>query len=369
MTQVKDTTECTPGKKGSHLSCQEMCFIEVLLMEGYTNREIAKRLNRAPQTINNAVNKGKTKQIRRQEVNGKIYQYSKEVYFADVNFRVYKENRSRCGRRPKWLKATKFLAWADKRMKAHGWSPDACVGRAKKLALFPKEEIPCTTSLYNWIDAGHLDTKNIDLPEKVRRKPRSNSKDRTNKKVLGESIENRPPEVDNRSDFGHWEVDSVLGTKGASEPALLTLVERKTRYEWPVLLPNQSAEAVDEVFKEMFKGMSPLKEGVIKTLTFDNGSEFSGVSGLIEGLKTYFCHPYSAWERGTSENQHKLIRRFLKKGVSLRNVSQEQVNRIRNWMNHYPRAILNYQTAHECFMKELQEILKKLAETESLLSG
>lgn len=356
MTQVQNITESRSRKKGSHLSFQEMCFIEAWKKVGLSHREIARRLSCAPQTINNAIKNGIVEQVRRQKQNGKVYEYKNSIYLADVHYRKYQENRSRCGRRPKWLQAEDFLNWADNLMKHQGWSPDACVGHAKRLSLFPEKEIPSTNSLYNWIAAGLLKTKNIDLTEKVRRKPRGEKKVRRNKRVLGESIEKRPQEVENRDAFGHWELDTVSGTKSTSDPVLLTFVERKTRFELLVKLPSLKADAVDNVFKELFEEATPLKREIFKTFTLDNGSEFCGVSGLIEGMRTYFCHPYSAWERGTSENQHKLIRRFLKKGKSLQRVSQAQVKRIQDCMNHYPRKILNYKTAHECFIQEVQKI-------------
>ena len=144
MTQVQNITQLPTSKKGSHLSYKEMCKIEAWRKDGHSNREIARRLNRAPQTINNAVNSGSVSQVRQQKSNSKTYRYIHHIYFADVHFQRYEENRAKCGRKPKWLDCEEFINWADKKILDDKWSPDACVGYAKRQELFPENEIPST---------------------------------------------------------------------------------------------------------------------------------------------------------------------------------------------------------------------------------
>lgn len=357
MAQVYNITESPTSKKGSHLSYKEMCKIEAWHKDGHSNREIARRLNRAPQTITNAIHSGSTPQIRQQKVNGKIYRYTNNIYFADVHFHRYEENRANCGCKPKWLECEDFLNWADKKMLEDKWSPDACVGYAKRQGLYTDNEIPSTKSLYHWIDSGIMKTRNLDLLEKLSRKPsKSEPKTHRNKRVLGESIEQRPDDVDSREEFGHWEIDTVIGLKQASDPVLLTLVERKTRFEWILKIDTKTEEAVDEALSEIFAVDSELKRQVFKSCTADNGSEFAGISELAEGLKVYFCHPYASYERGSSENQHKLIRRFIPKGTPIGKISDIQVKRITQWINDYPRRILGYNTAYNVFMQEIKKL-------------
>ena len=357
MTQIQNITELPISKKGSHLNYKEMCKIEAWSKDELSNREIARRLNRAPQTINNAIKAGSVTQVREQKQNGKVYQYTDSVYLADVHFRNYEKNRANCGRKPKWLDCEDFLNWADKKFLEDKWSPDACVGYAKRQNLYPKSEIPSTKSLYHWIDSGIMKARNIDLLEKLSRKPNDNEpKSRRNKRILGESIEKRPKEVDIREEFGHWEIDTVLGLKKASDPVLLTLVERKTRFEWMLKIAAKTEEAVDKALSGIFTNDSSLKKKIFKSFTADNGSEFAGLSGLIESLKVYFCHPYASHERGSSENQHKLIRRFIPKGTPIEKVSDNKIKRIIQWINDYPRRILGYDTAYNVFMKEVRKL-------------
>ena len=178
---------------------------------------------------------------------GKIYDYYYKVYDADAGQAAYEKHRLNCGRRPKWADTDAFVDWADDKMLNEGWSPDVVVGFALKHELFDPAIIPCTTSLYQWIDRGIMKTKNMDLVEKLSRKTKATCrKNRQNKRVLGKSIEERPEIIDTRKTFGHWEIDTVIGNKNKTEPVLLTLAERKTRFEVVLKLDGKEAHAVDQ---------------------------------------------------------------------------------------------------------------------------
>lgn len=145
----------------------------------------------------------------------------------------------------------------------------------------------------------------------------------------------------------------MIGSKAASDPVLLTLVERKTRYEVIVKLKNKTAQAVDEAIDSLRQRAGDAFKQLFKTITSDNGSEFAGLhTALQDTLDVYFTHPYASWECGTSENQHKIIRRFLPKGQPLQGVCDTLCLRIQNWMNDYPRKQLGYQTPYELFVRE-----------------
>lgn len=270
------------------------------------------------------------------------------------------KNRLNCGRRPKWVETDAFIEWADHKMLEDKWSPDTVVEKAKE--IFPQSIVPCTSTLYNWIDSGIMQTKNIDLLEKVGRKPReTKGKERRNKKVHGTSIEERPESVEDREEFGHWEINTVIGNKNADESVLLTLVERKTRFEKIFKIASRRASDVDKTLKAFIKQLNGLEGEIFKTVTSDNGSEFANLSKLTDETAVYFCHPYASYERGTSENQHKIIRRFLPKHQSFKDVTDHQVRRIQQWMNDYSRRILGYKTPHQAFVQELRKLDLELA--------
>lgn len=352
MTQLNSNTE---SRKGTHLTYGEMKKIEAYKDIQYSNRKIAALLGRSPQTINNAIHTGSVLQVCKQKQNGKVYTYEEKVYFADVHHAIYEQNRAHCGRVPKWVDGHQFIEWADQKMLKDKWSPDVVAQVAKD--YFHHTIVPSTSTLYNWIDSGIMKTKNIDLLEKVGRKKRTpKDKLRRNIKVLGTSIEERPEAVEDRQEFGHWEIDTVVGNIDADEPVLLTLVERKTRFEKIFKIASQKASAVDQTLQTFIQQLNGLEGQLFKTVTADNGSEFANLSKLTEKTKIYFCHPYASFERGTSENQHKIIRRFLPKHQSLKEVGDTQIRRIQQWMNDYPRRILGYQTPHQAFVRELKQL-------------
>ncbi|WP_270218766.1 IS30 family transposase [Enterococcus lactis] len=355
MTQTHLSTD---SRKGKHLSYAERCQIAVLKKEKYSNRQIAEALGRAPQTINGEVKNGRTvQQLRRQKQNGKTYDYYVEVYDADRGQAVYEENRTHCGRRPKWADSDAFLAWADEKMLQEKWSPDVVVGYAKEHDLFDLALIPSTATLYQWIDRGIMKITNLDLLEKLSRKPRKPKRSqRPHNRILGRSIAERPQAVENREEFGHWEIDTVIGNRAKSDAVLLTLVERSTRFEVILKLDGKDARSVDQAVQGLRERAGDAFPQLFKTITSDNGSEFAGLHAALQDVTdVYFSHPYCSWERGTSENQHRLIRRFLPKGKAISAVSEAHCLRIQQWMNDYPRRILAYRTPYDCFVQALRQ--------------
>lgn len=353
MTHLNNTTLT---RKGKHLSYAERAQIAILKEKKYSNRQIALSLDRAPQTIHNDIHRGQVTQLKRQIQNGKAYDYYITIYDADIAQANYDKQRLHCGRRPKWADTNIFIEWADEKMLNDQWSPDTVVGFAKRHDLFDASIIPCTSTLYRWIDRGIMQTKNIDLLEKLSRKPKATARrKRPNKRILGPSIDQRPKAVDARQSFGHWEIDTVLGNKEKSDTALLTLVERQTRFEIILKVDGKDQDSINQAICNLQKRSGQTFSTIFKSITSDNGSEFAGLHDVLrETLDVYFTHPYASFERGNSENQHKLIRRFIPKGKSIAQVSEAQCLRIQQWMNDYPRKILGYKTPHECFVNALR---------------
>lgn len=355
MTHFNDNM---PDRKHKHLNFEERAQIKILNQANQSNREIARQLGRSAQTINNEIKRGTVPQVTEQKQNAKTYRYPTEKYFPDVGQRQYEANRRHCGRVPKWVHIPEFIAWADAQMLNHHWSPDAVIGYLKRQYPLSQALLPGLTTLYHWIDMGVMRTKNIDLPEKVTRAPRHTCRHgQANRRKLGPSIEDRPKHIQDRTEFGHWEIDTVLGVKGEDDAALLTLVERQTRFEYLVKVQRKDAASVSEAMHALAARTGINMSTLFKTITSDNGSEFSTlVDDLSDWTAVYFCHPYASYERGTSENQHKLIRRFIPKYQPMGNVSTHTVLRIQRWMNDYPRKQLNYHTPQDMFIKALNTV-------------
>lgn len=242
------------------------------------------------------------------------------------------------------MKAPKFFDLPVKELKRQPrvHSVDSFVHWFKR--HYPDLPCPSTPTVYRYIDAGVLKLTNSDLPMKLRRRVKRPGKrhQRMNKHVLGASIESRPQAVEDRQEIGHWEGDLVKGKRVASEPAIMTLTE-VSRYEIIVKVTNYHASTCRQALQDVIDDYGPK---YFKTVTFDNGSEFSELS-QVSGTDVYFAHPYSPWERGTNENQNQLIREFIPKGQSMHGLTLVGLQAIQNALNQRPRKILGYRSAYE----------------------
>ena len=189
-----DTLNFTPThKKGQHLTREERYYISIRLNIGHWSiYKIAKELHRPYNTINKEVQCGTVYLY-----NGKIKRYK-----PDIAEQKYKDKRANSKRNYRCLECVEFLNYVVEMFIEKGWSLDASVGYAKENNLFSSDKMVCTKTLYNYVDLGLLTIKNIDLPEKLKRNPKS-SNIRKNRKILGKSIEERPETVNSREEFGH----------------------------------------------------------------------------------------------------------------------------------------------------------------------
>ena len=263
---MDNTYLTTEHKKCQHLTDEERHEIEVRLKDKWTIYKIAKQLNRPYNTIKNEVARG-TELL----YNGKV-----KRYYANTGKRVYLEHRSESKRKYRCLQVAPFLNYVVTNFKEKGWSLDDGFGKALLEGKFRREDMVCTKTLYRYVDMGFLPIKNIDLPEKVSRKQNKGKRDsRKNKRVLGKSIEERPESVNLREEFGHWEIDSVLGKIGENEPVVLSLTERKLHMSIWLKVADHTAETVGETLRGLFEDFGDKCGEVFKTNTADNGSEFA----------------------------------------------------------------------------------------------
>lgn len=343
-----DKSNCsTEHKKYQHLTSEERHIIEVRFNEDkWSIYAIAKSLGRPYNTIKNEINRGT------------VYLYNGKVarYKADKGKEVYLEHRKNSCRNYRCLETAGFLRYVEDQFYDEGWSLDATVGYAKANGLYSSKEMVCTKTLYNYVDLGLLKIKNIDLPEKLSRKTKS-KKDRENKRKLGNSIEQRPDIVDTREEFGHWEIDSVIGRKVEGGAQVMTIVERKLRESIWIKVRNHSAEAIDEALSALIDQFGDKYNEVFKSITGDNGSEFANLSQIeAKGIAVYFTHPYSSYEKGTNECHNKMLRRFIPKGKSIDDYSADDILYFADKINNLPRKILGYRAPEELFEQELDRI-------------
>ena len=269
--------------KFKHLLLSDRVLIAFMVNEGYSQTRIAKELGVNRSTASREIQRGSVLQI----VAGK----SLRRYFAETAQKIADDSKANVGRKPKFLSCNKFIEHADMLMKDEGFSPDAVVGQARDLELFLPEEMVCTNTLYHYIDSGILKTRNIDLTQKMSRKPRTTYA-RVNKHVFGKSIDERPAEVNDRSVFGHWEIDFVL-LKKTKERVLLTLVERVSRHSVIRIIEGKTAASVSQAMSSLQREYGNAFERIFKSITSDNGSEFAELSSNMDQTSTevYYAHP------------------------------------------------------------------------------
>lgn len=345
MDQVYSTTN--EHKKGQHLSKYDRALIGIRLKDGWNANRIAKEIGCSPNTVRNEIKRGTVS-----SPDGGSHQYQ-----AKAGQAVYEQNRQASCRHYDFLEKGAFIQYVEERFNQDKWSIDSCVGRALRDGNFSREQIVCTKTLYNYIDLGLLGIKNIDLPDKLRRSPRK-ARERENKRKLGRSIDERDKEVEERKEFGHWECDLVIGAKSGEDDALLTMLERMSREFLVIRIPGKDAKSVMEALERLRAQYSEHWDEIFKTITTDNGSEFSQLSDLESISKTlvYYAHPYTSCEKGSIERHNGLLRRFIPKGKRIDSYSDEKLSQIEVWCNSLPRKILDYKTADEVFEAELDKI-------------
>ena len=209
--------------------------------------------------------------------------------------------------------------------------------------------------MYTYTDRNWLRIKNIDLTEKVGRKHKKKVVLRRHKRLQGTSIVERPDKINTREEFGHWEIDLVIGKKKSEDNVLLTLSERKTKKEIIRKIKGKTVEAVHRCLKKIKKETYNFHK-IFRSITTDNGSEFARLHELGKqlGVDVYYAHPYSSWERGQNENTNRIIRRFIPKGEMIKNYSKKQIQQIEDWINSMYRKSLGWKTADYYYQKELK---------------
>jgi IS30 family transposase len=342
-------------RKYTHLKESERYKIEGLLEGKKKAEEIAEILGRDRTTIYREIKRGRVKRLQ-SDLSYRV------KYRADVGQR---DCESRWGNKERPLKIGK-----DKKLEEYiriklveeRYSPDAIIGEIKMKGL-KFEGMICTKTLYNYIDKGIFSgISNKNLWEKSKRKRRRYKPiGRISKKNrMGRSIEKRPREVNEREEYGHWEGDTLKGPVRRTA-SLLTLTERKSREEIVVKLENATQDAIREAIDGLEREYGPVFKAKFKSITFDNGVEFLDWRSLEVSAQTkesrtriYFAHAYSAWERGTNENHNRMIRRFIPKGTDIFDLAHEEIQKIQEWMNNYPRKILGYKTPKQIVDEQLQ---------------
>ena len=333
-------------RRFKQLSRADRLKLEALLKAGHGKQEIADQIGVHVSTIYREIKRGTYT-----HTNSDLTE--EERYSPDIAEDKYQQNLRDKGPDLKIGKDHRLAEYIETKIAEDGYSPGAVLGEIKAKGLEFETEISKPT-LYSYIDKGiFLTITNKELPVKGRRKKKNKKVRRQARANAGTSIEKRPEDIDTREEFGHWEMDTVVSCK-KDAARLLVLTERMFRQEIIIKMPDGTTQSVVRSLDRLERKLgSRLFRRIFRTITVDNGSEFADCEGMERSCLTkrarthiYYCHPYSAFERGSNENANSLIRRWLPKGTKLSEVSQAEIEQIQIWMNNYPRMVLGGRCAN-----------------------
>ena len=322
--------------KWTNLCAAERSEISILRSRGYSIREIAGNMERSPNTVSYELRKNATRGI---------YNPRK----ADAKSRVRKRMR-----RLQWMKIEenqklKRYIVAGLRKK---WNPDEISGRMRQRK---KQFYVSKNSIYRWLYSNRGQQYcPLLYSKRYRRKPRKGSQERT---LIPNRIDisKRFKGAETRNRYGHWEKDAIVSRHGIAA-SLAVAEERKSRLLEARKVRNMSPVLHELATRDMLEHKKAL------SITRDNGIENTHHEETL--TPSFFCEPYSSWQKGSIENANKLIRIFFPKGTDFRFVTQKEVNQAINMINEKPRKILGYRTAYEVALAA--GIIKKV-KSESVL--
>lgn len=322
--------------KYKRLSLEEREEISRMLAQKHSFQDIAKSLNRSVSTISREVKSGNA---------------NKYIYRASVaHRRAVRNSRKRKVDKRKLDDVLKLKRYLYRKLRLK-WSPTQI---AETLEIDYPLDMTMRISpeaIYTYLYVLPRGTLKKELlaclrqNRKYRRKQRRGVQaERKIEDML--SIEERPKEVQGRIIPGHWEGDLIVGKNNRS--ALGTLVERATRATILIPVKNKSA---NEVARAFAKEVKKLPQQMKLSMTYDQGREMAEhkLFTNITGVKVYFAHPRSPWERGTNENTNGLIRQFFPKGTDFTKVSRAEVKKAQRLLNGRPRKTLNWRTPYSVF--------------------
>jgi IS30 family transposase len=316
-----------------HIIFSDRLEISILLKKGYSHRDIARALGKNHSSV--------SREIKNNSVNG-VYDPVK----ADAKSKVKRsKSKYQC---MKIVEHSKLADYIEINLRDNHWTPEEIAGRWNNENNFDKNGrivIISAPTIYKYLysNRGQRLCKYLCSKRYTKRRRKEGGKQKKQLIPNRISIEERPETVAMRTEFGHWEGDTLGRVRSDSE-AVVGLVERMSRFllidKVPMLKYTVNG----------FKMFLNPHHDTFKSLTLDNGVENIRYEEL--NVDTYFCHPYSSWEKGAIENCFKRLRRFIPKKSSLKDYTREQIIGFAEIMNNTPRKCLNWKTPKEVFKEQ-----------------
>lgn len=338
-------------KQYKHLVQLERDRIQALRNSGHKQNEIAAILKVDPSTISREIQRNRRK-IRRKQgtING-----SYEATVAERKAYVRRKYSKYQGK--KINENDELKNYVIQGLENH-WGPDEISGRMKDRC---KSFYASKTAIYEWLYSvwGQKYCKFL-YSERCKVKKRKTKKSKRTLIPHRIGIELRPEKINQRLEYGHYEGDTIVsGKKTTSKRSLAVIHERKAKYTKLRKINSLKPKLFNEAIEKMKDNLE------VKSFTFDNGIENTKHEELK--VDTYFCDPYSSWQKGGIENCNKMIRRYIPKGSDINDYSDEYVMMIENILNNKPRKSLGYKTPYEVMIEN--NLLVENKKTEVALRG
>lgn len=312
------------------LTYEERIILITLKQQGLSIRDIASQLGRHFSTL--------YRELSRNRCDG-----------IDTAYRAFKANRRAIARRRRSRRNSHYCEEDFKIIRCmlqKKFSPEQVIGYMRKNGLIKNRMSHETIYQYIWRDKRNGGTLWTHLRQSCKqRRKRYKAYDSRGRLAEKRHISERPNSVESRRYKGHWEIDTVHGR--GSNHCIVTLLERKTGYVMIGKLADKSTASVNRRTLSLIR-RAPIN---FKTITSDNGTEFHQYKKIEEQhpVKFYFANPYHSWERGSNENVNGLIRQYLPKAESMKDVTQQQCDRIAAELNARPRKRFAYKTPEEMY--------------------
>lgn len=309
-----------------HFTTFERGRIQELLSLGYSHRSIARKLNRHHSSIDREIRRNLTCM----------------GYTGESAQSAYDTRRKHS--KPKG-KYTESLADIVTDRLSATWSPEQIANTATLGVVSFK-------TIYNWLYLGRLPAVDV---RSLRHKGKRRKAEKRGKFSMGTPISERPKEVKDRNSFGHWELDSMVSSRGESKGCFATFVERKSRLYTAFKTPDRTALSMQKAIMDLY---NMLPKGAFKTGTTDRGKEFACCTVIKAqlGLTLYFADAYSSWQRGSNENANGLLREFYPKKTDLSSVSQQELTHNLFLINSRPRKCLGWKSPIQVFLHEVAHL-------------
>jgi len=313
-----------------------------------SNVEIGKLLGRPEGTIRRELKRGMVKNLTTEWI--EIWVYSADGAQKKINY-----NKTGKGPQLKIGKDFKLKEYIENGIKKERKSPEILLAEIESKGLKFESKVCAKTIRNNIHKGGIFDIRSKDMIYNKVYKEKNKEKYTSNKIPAEKSIEYRPEGANTREEYGHWEGDLVIGKREQSS-VLFTLTERKIREEIIVKLPGKKAEYVIEALDKIERRYKKEFKEKFKSITFDNGSEFRDYKGIERSydkrkkaarVAVYYAHPYRSGERGSNENNNRLIRRFIPKGVDITPMTEEYIQSIEDWINNLLRPMFGYKSSKQ----------------------